>query len=354
MAIGYWVAGVGAASWRSSARTRRSAITRARPAIRRRSSGRPRRSDAIALLGMVRRRPAGLHWRLAGALDLPAGGRERTDAVHGRDRPDRRGLRRPSRRPDHRAPRRTRRDRVAQRDELVRGRVRAAAVEAVQDRPKTGSSGAARWNSVIDDRSLTASMPPRMSSAVRPVVCEHQRWRTRAAADPGRVGEVGPRLVERCDRVVHSTSRCGRGRPAAERRTTSSGRPCDRAELGHDAGVDALLGRTNRSRSYGIGLVERRDLRADRDLAALEDTARRPARWTSGPRIGLPTWSVRCWHGSQSRVPSQTTLADAEPPPDELVERGSRGSSRCGGSRPARARCRRSPRGHRSPPPRSA
>src|SRR5262249_50038938 len=36
--------------------------------------------------------------------------------------------------------------------------------------PKTGASGAAAANSVIDERSFTASMPPKMSSAVSPPV----------------------------------------------------------------------------------------------------------------------------------------------------------------------------------------
>jgi hypothetical protein len=34
--------------------------------------------------------------------------------------------------------------------------------------PKHRSSGAARWNSVIDERSFCASMPPKTSPAERP------------------------------------------------------------------------------------------------------------------------------------------------------------------------------------------
>ena len=53
---------------------------------------------------------------------------------------------------------------------LVRGRVRDPVEEPVEDLAEHRLVGAARWNSVIDERSLTASIPPKMSSAERPCV----------------------------------------------------------------------------------------------------------------------------------------------------------------------------------------
>ena len=99
MAIGYWIAGVGAAivavvGAYATLRYHEGQTSNPTALVRR-----PRRSDAIALLGWFGAIAGLFARRLAGALDLPAGGRERTDAVHGGDRRVRRGLRRPSRRP---------------------------------------------------------------------------------------------------------------------------------------------------------------------------------------------------------------------------------------------------------------
>ena len=83
---------------------------------------------------------------------------------------------------------------------------------------------AAASNSVMLDRSLTASIPPRIASADRrPGPAEHRLGRCRSAA--ARAPDAPDRPAPRPGRRSHSAapSRYARARRSAERRTTSSG-----------------------------------------------------------------------------------------------------------------------------------
>ena len=56
-------------------------------------------------------------------------------------------------------------------------------------------------NSVMDERSLTASIPPKIASADRPSVASTSPGALAQARAQHRMGEVGARLLERGDRV---------------------------------------------------------------------------------------------------------------------------------------------------------
>ena len=59
---------------------------------------------------------------------------------------------------------------------------------------KSGASGSAAWNRVIDERNLTASMPPKIVSRRLTGVAEHQRHAFAQPRAEQRMGEIGPRL----------------------------------------------------------------------------------------------------------------------------------------------------------------
>ena len=62
----------------------------------------------------------------------------------------------------------------------------------------TGSSGAARWNSVMEERSFTASSAPKISSALLPRGQDDPGALAEARSKHG-VSEIGARLVQRGD-----------------------------------------------------------------------------------------------------------------------------------------------------------
>ena len=173
------------------------------------SSSTRRRASASAASRRSRTRPRSSPSSTSRSSDLPAGlGRRRHSA---RGVPDQ--LRRAAT-TDRRAgrPRSRSRSSVAASGHAVEVAVRAPAGEAVHP------SGAARANSVIDERSLTASMPPEDLLGRAGVEAQHARRRTRAARAPRtRVRRDRPRassseaIAYRCDMALNpSPAICGK------------------------------------------------------------------------------------------------------------------------------------------------
>ena len=114
----------------------------------------------------------------------------------------------------------------------------------------TGSSGAARANSVIDERSLIASIAAEDLLRAAPSQLREDARALHAAAAPAPDGP-DRRVPRRATRSRSAApSGCARAPRSAGTRTTSSGRSCARAQLGDRAGVGRrrVLGRRRTAR----------------------------------------------------------------------------------------------------------